>query len=308
MPGTQVKPDTDNGAGSTVTKTPRGRSAAPAGGAARLTIQPIETELLRIHIVGTAPLIVSRFSEKAKTQMLAAQQGVKRQPERRDPDREFLASLYRAGIDADGNILFGLPAMAFKMATIGAGRYYGKQVKMTELRQFMFFYGVSVATEPSKMVVLNGDPRMREDYVRLAGVNHPADLRYRGCFDQWSADLYVSYTKNLLDRDSLVSLIEAGGLGVGVGEWRPERNGEFGTFMIDDARGSIQVLSALPPEYTRDVVNFEAAGVEPPRKLRMEDFALLDTPVEPLPKAAKAKAGEDGEQGEGSAEETGDAV
>jgi hypothetical protein len=158
------------------------------------------------------------------------------------------------------------------------------------------------------MVVLNGNPRMREDYVRLAGVNHPADLRYRGCFDEWSATLYVSYTRNLLDRESLISLIEAGGMGVGVGEWRPERNGEFGTFQIGNHRGAIRVLDELPPEYTRDVVvNFEDSGAEAPRILTAADFARLDAPPEELPKAAKSKAG-DAAEGEGteSAEGTGD--
>ena len=232
------------------------RSSASTADAPRLVIQPVKTETLIIPIVGTAPLIVSRFSEKAKKQMLDAQQGVKNPPQKRDPQTEFLASLYKAGlIDPDGpdgavledgvtlnpNQRYGLPAMAFKMATIGAGRFYGKQVKMTELRQFMFFEGIQVDGESSKMVVISGEPYMREDYVRLAGVNHPADLRYRGCFEEWSAELTVRYTVNLLDRQSLVSLIQAGGMGVGVGEWRPERNGEFGTFEVQDSE--IQVIT-----------------------------------------------------------------
>jgi hypothetical protein len=248
MPVTQATPDTENGAGSTNTKTAAARragrptaSAASATDAPRLLIQPVRTETLIIPIIGTAPLIVSRFSEKAKKQMLDAQQGVKNPPQKRDPEAEYLASLYKAGLAPDGTQLYGLPAMAFKMATIGAGRFYGKQVKMTELRQFMFFEGEAVEGESSKMVVIDGTPEMREDYVRLAGVNHPADLRYRGCFYEWRAELTVRYTVNLLDRQSLVSLIQAGGMGVGVGEWRPERNGEFGTYEVQD--GSIQVVT-----------------------------------------------------------------
>ena len=260
MPETQVTPDTGDGAGIATKAPARGRrsgtpttSAASATDAPRLVIQPVKTETLIIPIVGTAPLIVSRFSEKAKKQMLDAQQGVKNPPQKRDPNAEFGASLYRAGvIDPDGptetlvdgvlnpNLRWGLPAMAFKMATIGAGRFYGKQVKMTELRQFMFFEGIQVDGESSKLVVIDGEPEMREDYVRLAGVNHPADLRYRGCFYEWSALLEVRYTVNLLDRQSLVSLIQAGGMGVGVGEWRPERNGEFGTYEVQD--GEIKVV------------------------------------------------------------------
>jgi hypothetical protein len=263
MSDVQVTPDAETGPGNGTKTAPavsRGRrsgtptaTSASSADAPRLLIKPVQTETLIIPIVGTAPLIVSRFSEKAKKQMLDAQQGVKNAPQKRDPVSEFGASLYRAGvIDPDGetdtlidgvlnpNLRWGLPAMAFKMATIGAGRFYGKQVKMTELRQFMFFEGVQVDGESSKMIVIDGEPEMREDYVRLAGVNHPADLRYRGCFYEWSAHLEVRYTVNLLDRQSLVSLIQAGGMGVGVGEWRPERNGEFGTYEVQD--GDIQVI------------------------------------------------------------------
>jgi len=168
---------------------------------------------------------------------------------------------------------------------------------MTELRQFMTFYGISVPSEAGRMVVLNGRPRMREDYVRLAGVNHPADLRYRGCFYKWSATIVVGYTSNLLERDSLVSLIEAGGGNVGVGEWRPERNGEFGTFRVADGN-SVRVIGELPSIYKLDEVDYDVYGEE--EVLTMEDFAELDAPPEELAeendKAAKAAAagGEDG--------------
>lgn len=245
-------------------------AAAEGDGAPRLVITPIQTETLLIPIRGLAPLIVSRFSDKAKRQMLEAQQGVKREKAKRDPGEEFQNSLYRAGrataadaarlswsdpdlIDEDGNPapfeyvvsegdpLYGLPAMAFKMATISAARLYGKAVKMTELRQFMYFDGLQIKNEPNRMVVIQGVPQIREDYVRLAGINRPADLRYRGCFYNWRATLTVRYTKNLLDRSSLISLIEAGGMTVGVGEWRPERDGEFGTFCVGDG---IQLLAS----------------------------------------------------------------
>lgn len=284
MPDTQVTEDKPAVANGDKAAPPRRRGAAASKPAAdtRLTIAPIKTEILAIDITGTAPLIVSRFSEKAKAQMLAAQQGKKRQPERRDPHREYLASLYRAGVvPGTQNVRFGLPAMAFKMATIGAGRFYGKQIKMTELRQFMTFYGIPVPTEAGRMVVLDGKPQMREDYVRLAGVNHPADLRYRGCFYRWSATLLVGYTQNLLDRDSVVSLIEAGGLGVGVGEWRPERNGEFGTFRVADHRGAVSVVKTLDPIYQLDNADFAVYDDEEP-DLTMDDFAALDNPPEPM--------------------------
>jgi hypothetical protein len=274
---------TPNGSGPVTENLPKprrgARSAASAAavkpgtdddGVPRLVIKPIQTETLAIQVVGEAPLIVSRFSDKAKRQMLEAQQGIKRPKESRNPEQEFQDSLYKAGLAsahdaavlgwsdpeiidpetglpyrwsvAEGGQLYGLPSMSFKMCTIAAARLYGKAVKMTELRQFMYFDGRQVIGEPNRLTIIQGTPALREDYVRLAGVNRPADLRYRGCFYEWRAVLIVRYTRNLLDRDSLISLIDAGGTTVGVGEWRPERDGEFGTFHVADGDGAITVL------------------------------------------------------------------
>ncbi len=45
-----------------------------------------------------------------------------------------------------------------------------------------------------------------------------------------------------LTRGSVLSLIDAGGMGVGVGEWRPEKDGDFGTFRVDQSR-EVEVIA-----------------------------------------------------------------
>ena len=55
---------------------------------AQVSISRIGTETLRIPIVGTAPLIVHKFSEKSKRQMLDAMQGRKSPKEPKNPEAE----------------------------------------------------------------------------------------------------------------------------------------------------------------------------------------------------------------------------
>ena len=191
-------------------------------------IRAIDVERILVPVVGTAPLIVHKWSEKAKRQMLDAQQGRKTPKEARDPEADYRESLYRT---ADGG--FGVPVLAFKAATVGAARFFGKTVKMTELRQFMFFRGVPSDDKAMILTPITGEPRMREDMVR---VGMGTDLRYRGEFLDWTAVLDVTYVKSALSRDSVLSLIDAGGLGVGVCEWRPEKRGQNGTFTLDASR------------------------------------------------------------------------
>ena len=96
----------------------------------------IAEETLEVPIVGVSPLIVHAFSQKAKKQMLDATQGRKTPKEPKDPAAEYEAAFYRL---ADGG--YGFPADAFKQATVGAARFYGKQLSMTALKQFIFFRG-----------------------------------------------------------------------------------------------------------------------------------------------------------------------
>lgn len=202
---------------------------------ADIEISRIGTETVRVPVVGTMPLIVHNFSAKAKRQMLDAQQGRKSPKETRDPQAEYEAAFYRT---KDG---YGFPVTAFKAATVGAARFYGKDVRMTDLRQFVFMRGDISPNDPQALVEIIGTPRMREDVVRLGGPSRSADLRYRPEFSEWSTWLEVTYIKSSLSRSSLLSLIDAGGMGVGVGEWRPEKRGEFGTYQVDASR-EIDVL------------------------------------------------------------------
>ncbi len=194
----------------------------------QVVIDKIASETISVPIIGTAPLLVHKFSEKAKRQMLDNMQGRKSPKVAKDPKAEYEAAFYYTKSGEPG-----FPAIAFKAATVSASRFYGKSVTMTSLRQFCFFHG-EPSPDGQQMVVIEGEPSMREDVVRV-GMGG-TDLRYRPQFLEWSTMLQVTYVTSALTRDSLLSLIDAGGMGVGVGEWRPEKRGDFGTYTVDGTR------------------------------------------------------------------------
>lgn len=200
-----------------------------------VSIARIDSETLLVPIVGTAPLIMHAWSEKAKRQMLDAMQGRKSPKEPKDPDAEYEAAFYRT---KEGG--YGFPVLAFKAATVEASRFYGKTVTKVGLRQTLFFTGEYSPSAGQSLVAVTGEPRLREDVVRV-GMSG-TDLRYRPEFPEWSTALTVTYVKSSLTRDSVLSLIDAGGLGTGVGEWRPEKDGDFGTYRIDPTR-EVEVLN-----------------------------------------------------------------
>jgi len=201
--------------------------------AATIEIDRIAAETIAVPIIGTSPLIVHRWSEKAKRQMLDAMQGRKTPKESKNPEAEYEASIYRL---KDGTP--GFPTLAFKDATVGGARFYGKDVSMTALKQFLFFRG-EPGNDGKLLARIEGECTMREDPVRIG---KGADMRYRGEFLEWRAVLEVTYVTSALTRGSVLSLIDAGGMGVGVGEWRPEKNGGNGTYRVDPTR-EVEVLS-----------------------------------------------------------------
>lgn len=193
---------------------------------ATINLTRIRREVAEIEIRGTAPLIVHRWSEKARRMMLDAQQGKKNPKQAKNPIEDFETSMYRF---EDGG--HGFPIMAFKSATVkGGARLFGKAVKMTELRQLCTFLPDGLGTDGTQLARIVGDePIMREDMVRV-GMG-TADIRYRAEYREWGAVLRIEYVPSVIDLSSVVALVDAGGTN-GVGEWRPEKSGSYGTFEV----------------------------------------------------------------------------
>lgn len=211
-------------------ETPPSGQSSPA-----LVITPLAVEHISVPIRGTTPLIMHNFSEKSKRQMLEAQRGVKKQKTIRDPEADYQGSFYRIAPEKkDGPDRYGFPVLGFKASTVSAARFYDKSISMTMLRQLIFFSGLRTEADPQELVEIHGTPHMREDVTRV-GMG-TADLRYRAEFEQWTATLYIKYIASSISQDSVLSLVNAGGFGVGVGEWRPEKSGSFGQYEVDPTR------------------------------------------------------------------------
>jgi hypothetical protein len=81
-----------------------------------------------------------------------------------------------------------------------------------------------------ELVRIVGEPSMREDMVRLP--SRVADIRHRGEFKDWSATITLQVNTSSLSVEQLANLFLIAGFAVGVGEWRPERNGQYGRFEV----------------------------------------------------------------------------
>ena len=210
-----------------------------------VAINSIELEEMRITIIGTTPLIVHSWSEKAKREMLDKQMGVakKRKHEIKVPTNDFIGSLNwltpmpELGADdqeAEANFKeaikngarFGFHIGGIKQSFITGAYRSGMDVKQTELRGSFFLRGAGeYSTTDYAEIVTPEAPHMREDTVMVGGMSRVADLRYRGQFDVWEIPLIMQYNKN-------GKYTNAGGFAVGIGEWRPEKDGQYGMYRL----------------------------------------------------------------------------
>ena len=70
--------------------------------------------------------------------------------------------------------------------------------------------------------------------VRVGGQNKTADLRYRVMFEEWRIPLRVKYLSGAaVSIEQILNAINLSGFVVGIGEWRPERKGQFGMFHVE---------------------------------------------------------------------------
>jgi len=201
---------------------------------------PIELRVLNLRLVGDTPLITNAWSEKARNMMRAKQQKtVLTAREAKVPEADFKASLYA---HPDGN--YGFKAIAFKSAAVTALSQVDGGLTKVRARG-CFHVGDSGSSAELVRIECPNEPRMREDPVRVA--TGTADLRYRGEFWPWAATLRIRYNARSVAVPQLVSLFNLAGFAVGVGEWRPEKDGINGMFHVEPNAGEADktVLAAI---------------------------------------------------------------
>ena len=187
-----------------------------------IELHDLKISQITVTINGLTPLIVHNFSAKSSRQILEKQQGKAKNAkhEIRKPEEECEAAKH---ISIDG--WEGFPVGGLKKCLVRGGKAVG--LVMTDLRSAVF---VEADCKTKNLFRINGKSKMGEDPIRLP--NGAIDLRYRPYYNEWSANLKITFNEGLVSKDQLLQALYAGGFGVGLGDWRPEKGGDFGRFSV----------------------------------------------------------------------------
>ena len=201
-----------------------------------ITIPAIDIRNAAITLKGDSPLIVHKWSEKAKKMMLDKQMKVatSKGHDAKDPFADFVDTIYflsgkpespttEAFEEALSNgARFGFPSVGVKASAVSAGFRAGVTKNLVSMNGAFHI--------DEEYVEIDGVPQIREDMVRV-GMG-TADIRYRAEFPEWSTTFTVKYNAGVISLAQLCNLFNLGGFAVGIGEWRPEKGGTYGRYHV----------------------------------------------------------------------------
>ena len=219
-------------------------------------------------IVGLSPLIVHAWSHKSKREMLTKQVKAVRGTgkEKRNPDQDFVDSLYPMPTK-NGKTGYGFPATGMKKAILSAAhkdKGLARSIVLSSLWLNAQWVSVKTAFEGAicdlpLVRIYGSEPQMREDMVKIgAGLSKVANLAYRAQFTVWAIRLTGRFNEANMTDAALAFLVRDSGLANGIGEWRNEKSGMFGSFKLAtaeegerwqayaDGRGPLPVYEDLP--------------------------------------------------------------
>lgn len=176
-------------------------------------------------IEGTSPILLHRFSAAAEASTSKGTRKIHIQNE--DPRTLCEASVYR---DSDGGLC--LPGAAFARLIREAGGAH-KQRGSRKTLKYVVPAAVVVTDDLAPLFLVDRKTRAKDFEIDARPVTIPATkgrvMRYRARLNAWTARVYLRINETLLDEATVRMLLSDGVQQQGLGDFRPERGGPFGT-------------------------------------------------------------------------------
>lgn len=206
---------------------------------ATFTVTPPKMVVAQIHIRGTAPLVLCKFSAKSREQMRAKQAEGKTAKSRKATEPKQFDQIYEQARHISTAGRDGIPAAAFRAAMISACRLVGLKMTLAKLSLFIIPDAFDRDEGTGLVHITHGEPRVFESIGRNA--TGGPDIRVRPQWAPgWEAVVTVQWDADQFTPTDVLNLMARVGMQVGVGEGRPDSRDSagqgWGTFMIMDSK------------------------------------------------------------------------
>ena len=194
-------------------------------------------------IRGTAPLVVHKFSAKAKAMIRQKQEAGSLANKGKSKSAKDFEEVFQGARHISTEGWDGIPAAAFRAGIISACRLVGFKMMLAKLSIFVAADGFD-ETEgtPLVRILSPAEPERNESMVRLAtGV---CDISVRPMWRYWGAELRIQYDADQFTADDVRNLLARVGAQVGVCEGRPDSKSSAGC-----GWGTFELVTELGEEF-----------------------------------------------------------
>jgi len=189
-----------------------------AFGAKAVEITAPDFRTVEIVVEGTAPLVVNKFSNKAREMMKASQEAGKTKAKKAKEGKDFMECFNQARHIAEAG-WDGVPCVTFRHAMVDACRLVGFPMTKAKIGFFIESDGIDKDEGTGLVKIIGGDPEYSEMPVRnQTGV---ADIRARPMWRKWSCNVRITFDAGMFSDEDIANLLMRAGMQCGICEGRP---------------------------------------------------------------------------------------
>jgi len=191
----------------------------------RIEIPAPKFRICELKLVGSAPFVMHKFSQKARNQIIATQKAGSQAKGKKVREPKDFDEVYAGAMHVTPAGWPGIPAGAFRNAMISACRTVGYKMTHAKLAAFVLADGYDKDDE-TPLIRIHGEPQRHTTYAR--NDNGSVDIRVRPMWKRWHATVRIRYDADMFSQRDIVNLMMRVGQQVGIGEGRPDSKNSAG--------------------------------------------------------------------------------
>lgn len=203
-----------------------------------LQISPPNIVQAKFKIIGTAPLVIHRFSQKARIQMGDKMKAGSTAKKGKQREKANFDELYNEARYISPEGWDGFNVAAIRNGIISACRLVGFKMTLAKLSVFVEADGRDAKAPEFGLIRIYGKPRLFESIARVE--TGQAYVCVRPIYDEWNAIVRIRYDADQFTVGDVANLLARVGEQVGIGEGRPDSKNSpgmgWGTFRIGNEK------------------------------------------------------------------------
>jgi hypothetical protein len=221
----------------------KGAEKAKAPVTERVEISAPKFRIAELKLVGSTPLVMCKFSQKARNQIIETQKAGSQAKGKKVRAPKDFDEVYAGAMHIAEEGWIGMPAGAFRNGMVDACRTVGYKMVHAKLAAFVLCDGYEKDDE-TPLVRVYGDPKRHTTYAR--NDNGSVDIRVRPMWKKWHMIVRVRYDLDMFSHSDIINLMMRVGQQVGIGEGRPfsKNSAGMGWGLFDIAEEVTDVLVA----------------------------------------------------------------